>query len=350
MTARAQPRAGHPAIQGFEPLVEAAATSGVVLVIGASDVGKTTLVTQLASALSQRGASVGVVDADLGQSAIGPPTTVGLGRIRAPLTRLSDAEMIAMHFVGVTSPAANLPGALVGARRMVDGARRAGLAPIVVDTSGLVAGEMGRVLKQAKIELLDPDLVVCLQRADECEPILRPYQRSSRPAVIRLPVHEAVRRRSAEERRRFRDDRLRTFFAAAKPLTLDLTQVAILAPPLFMGQPLAADELARVAAVTGRPLVWAERRATGIVIVAADALTPAEARAAARAAGATLVAHHALADLQDALAGLEDAQHRMIGLGVVKAVDFLRARLVVDASITSGEVAAVSIGREKYLR
>src|SRR5919204_393077 len=114
------------------------------LVIGASDVGKTTLVTQLASALSQRGAPVGVVDADLGQSAIGPPTTVGLGRVRAPLTRLSDAEMLAMHFVGVTSPAANLSGALAGARRMVERARAVGLAPIVVDTSGLVAGEMGR--------------------------------------------------------------------------------------------------------------------------------------------------------------------------------------------------------------
>jgi polynucleotide 5'-hydroxyl-kinase GRC3/NOL9 len=255
-----------------------------------------------------------------------------------------------MHFVGVTSPAANLSGALAGARRMVERARAVGLAPIVVDTSGLVAGEMGRALKQAKIELLDPDLVVCLQRTDECEPILRPYRPPSRPAVVRLPVHEAVRRRSAEERRRFREDRLRAFFAAAKPLTLDLTQVAMLVPPLFMGSPLAANELERAAAAAGHPLVWAERRASGIVIVTADALTPAEARAAARAAGATLVAHHALAEFQNALAGLQDAQRQTIGVGVVQTIDFHRARLVVDVSITGGEIAAISIGRETYSR
>ena len=52
----------------------------VSVVIGASDAGKTTLIAALASELASRGEPVGVVDSDVGQSEIGPPATVGLGR------------------------------------------------------------------------------------------------------------------------------------------------------------------------------------------------------------------------------------------------------------------------------
>ena len=44
------------------------------------------------------------MDADLGQSDIGPPTTVGLGRVRLPVERLGDAEVVGLYFVGSTSP------------------------------------------------------------------------------------------------------------------------------------------------------------------------------------------------------------------------------------------------------
>lgn len=340
------PAIRHP--EGLAEIVERAAVSGVSMVIGAADVGKTTLVTQLAGALAARGLSVGVVDADLGQSAIGPPTTVGLGRVRVCLARLTDAELVAMHFVGVTSPATNLVGALVGVRRMVDRARATGLAPIVVDTSGLVAGEIGRTLKHAKIDLVDPDLVVCLERAAECEPILRPYLGLSRPAIVRLPVSSVVRPRSAEERRQFREGRLREFFVSAKPLALDLARVALRTPPLFLGPPLPPRMLARAAAAVGRPLAWAERRAAGVVIVARDPLTPAEGRQAARAVGAPLAGLYALADLEGALAGLEDAGRELLGLGIVKAIDFRNRRLVGESSVPAAQVAAVTIGRQKY--
>ena len=82
--------------------VAAVLEARVTIVIGASDAGKTTLVAALGSELASRGARVGVVDSDVGQSEIGPPTTVGLGRIPTRITRLSDAEPIAFQFVGVS--------------------------------------------------------------------------------------------------------------------------------------------------------------------------------------------------------------------------------------------------------
>ena len=87
------------------PPIEAAAAARVTLVLGANDAGKTTLVTGLASALASRGFVVGVVDADLGQSDVGPPTTVGLGRVRRPIASLQEAEVLGLEFLGMTSPA-----------------------------------------------------------------------------------------------------------------------------------------------------------------------------------------------------------------------------------------------------
>src|SRR5262245_12638197 len=117
------------------------------MVIGASDAGKTTLVLQLAGELGARGVDVGLVDADVGQSEIGPPATVSLGRVSGRPARLADARLVGLHFVGVSSPARDLRGTVEGVRRMTERARAEGFRCVLVDTSGLVTGWVGVALK-----------------------------------------------------------------------------------------------------------------------------------------------------------------------------------------------------------
>lgn len=266
----------------------------MTMVIGASDRGKTTLVTTLANALSARH-SVAVVDADLGQSEIGPPTTIGLGRVRAPLRRLGEAEVIGLHFVGTTSPAGNLLGALVGARRMLDRARALGFTRVVIDTSGLVAGGLGRTLKRAKIDLVDAALVICLEHGDECGHIVAAYAGAERPVVFRLPASPVIRPRSADERRRHRQERLHAYFAGARSVALPLDRVTV--------------------------------RGLG---------------------GEPLDRHHPAGALELALAGLEDRTRTTLGLGVVRGIDAGTGVLRIDTNVPEAEVVAVVIGREPY--
>jgi len=129
------------------------------------------------------------VDADLGQSDVGPPTTVGLGRVRRPIERLDEAEILGLEFLGMTSPARCMRETGEATARLVARGLEAGCARVLVDTSGLVEGSFGLALKRIKIDRVRPDLLIALQRAAECEPILRLYERAI--TVLRLPAAAA---------------------------------------------------------------------------------------------------------------------------------------------------------------
>lgn len=206
--------------------LEAAARARVTMVVGASDVGKTTLTTAGAGALAARGERVAVVDADLGQSELGPPTTIGLARVAGPLAGLRDAELLALEFVGTTSPAHAVTAAARATAGLVEQARRAGFDRILVDTSGLVAGAVGRWLKRTKVELVRPDLVVVIARGDESDAIAA--DASGQPGVQVLRVAAAgARRRSPDERRRHRARALAAYFAGAAVVRVPLRTVAV---------------------------------------------------------------------------------------------------------------------------
>ncbi len=276
---------------GWERALERAARSWLTLLVGDVDTGKTSLATFLANGLHARGFRTAVVDADLGQSEIGPPTTIGLGRVTRRLARLADADLIGLSFVGSASPDGHVGSTVSGTRQMADRAFRFGFERIVVDTSGLVGGELGRVLKQRKIELLDPDLVICLERAEECEPILRPLPgRGPRPEILRLPVGPRARRRSAAERRRHREAALAGYFHDSTRLRLS---------------------------ISGLELRFTSDRP--------DRAWPGDP-----------------GDLEGALVGLDDADGDTLGVGAIRALDSVE--VLVDTPLRRVPVAGLRLG------
>lgn len=203
-------------------VLERAAAARLILILGDTDTGKTSLTAALAGDLAARGLPVGVIDADLGQSQIGPPAALGLGRVTARVAALADAEVVALAWVGRTSPAGLEEALWAGAGRLADRAAALDLRPVLVDTGGLVLGPLGRRLAVGTVRRLSPDLVVCLQRDRECEPILDEVAAGSGPEVLRLPVAPAVRRRTSHERRAYRERAFEAYFAGARLRALAL--------------------------------------------------------------------------------------------------------------------------------
>jgi polynucleotide 5'-hydroxyl-kinase GRC3/NOL9 len=189
--------------------------SGVVMLVGGLDTGKSTLGKAIAEAGLRNERTVAYLDADLGLKSVGPPTTVGLRMIRAP----SDLEPEALSrpdaiaFVGSISPQGQLLPLVVGAARLLDRAVENGADLIVVDTSGLVSGVYGQILKYHKVEMLRPDVVIGLQRGAELEPILGVVHRFFATDVVSLPVHPDVLPTSVDERAASRERAMGTYFA-----------------------------------------------------------------------------------------------------------------------------------------
>ena len=95
---------------------------------------------------------------------------------------------------------------------MVDKISSYGPEVILVDTTGFVLGEAGKELKRRKIDLVLPRFILALQKDNELEPILEPYQENPLYKTFRLPLSEQVRAKSMEERRTNRTNKFRNYF------------------------------------------------------------------------------------------------------------------------------------------
>src|SRR5207245_7958433 len=120
-----------------------------------------------------------------------------------------------MYFVGATSPQGQLLPLVVGAGRLLARAKETGADLVIVDTSGLVSGVYGQLLKYHKVELLQPDVVIGLQRGEELDPILGILRRFFATDVVSLPVPAEVRSTSVEERASRREEAMRRYFAGS---------------------------------------------------------------------------------------------------------------------------------------
>jgi polynucleotide 5'-hydroxyl-kinase GRC3/NOL9 len=200
----------------YDEVVERAlARRGVTLLLGGLDSGKTTLARRIAAAGVDAGLTVAYLDSDVGQSTVGPPTTVGLRLCRSAEELRPDALARAdlMAFVGATSPQGHLLPLTVGARTLLDAARAQEADVVVVDTSGLVSGVYGQLLKFNKVGVLKPDLVVGLERGEELQPVLGVIQRFYAADVLSLRVHPDVVPTSVERRAEKREESMRRYFA-----------------------------------------------------------------------------------------------------------------------------------------
>ena len=199
----------------YEELVaRAVAARGTHVLIGGMDSGKSTLARRIAAAGVAEGLTVGVLDADVGQSTIGPPTTVGLrlARTEADLAPESLRQADELAFVGSISPQGHLLPLVTGARLLLDRAKDLGAELVVVDTTGQVSGVYAQLLKFHKVGILQPDLVIGIARGEELEPVLGVIRRFYATEIVTLGIHPNAVPTSVEKRAQNREDSMRAYF------------------------------------------------------------------------------------------------------------------------------------------
>ena len=193
----------------------AARDAKTVLFIGGLDAGKSTLARATAAHALHVGRAVAYLDADVSQKTVGPPATVGMKHIRSvddlTFDRLAEADHLG--FVGSTSPADHLLPLVGALARLRDLARAEGADLVIVDTGGVVGGISGQLVKYYKVDALEPDLIVGLQRGEELEPVLGVIERFFGIDTATLPIHPGVEPTSVEDRMAQRERQMSRYFA-----------------------------------------------------------------------------------------------------------------------------------------
>lgn len=203
-----------------ESLVETIARSGgLVMLVGPSDSGKTTLAKYLLSRLCLLRPKIGFIDGDVGQSSLGPPGTVGaafFNRFDPHKDWEMQAKSLKLHFIGAFSPPGRTLEILIGLKKLVDYLQQSGCDIIIIDTTGLVYDRSGLYLKKSKIELLKPKHLVMLHHHNELQTLTAFLAKKESINCHTFSISQEVKKRSLEQRRFNREKKLQTYFAESR--------------------------------------------------------------------------------------------------------------------------------------
>jgi polynucleotide 5'-hydroxyl-kinase GRC3/NOL9 len=200
-------------------------SGGKVIVIGAGDVGKSTLCTYLTNQLLEMGLKLRVVDGDVGQTDIGPPTTVGSAMASNFISSLVDLNPEALIFIGDTTPS-RVENKLIEAIRRLTDHQHDKPTITIINTDGWILDSYAISYKIKMISSIQPDLVLELSTGSELQPILS----GSRARSLKVLAPYEVLMRTRSDRRAIRTSGYRRFLNGAFVRTLPLGEVQVLMP------------------------------------------------------------------------------------------------------------------------
>jgi len=330
-----------------------------ILVLGASDAGKSTFCRFLIDYACAASMKAALVDADVGQSQIGPPTTIGLKHYTAtseneivylpfggynnhqndphrkldPNSTSSDIyqsntnfEKIhtadKLYFVGSLSPQRNLLPMLTGTRLMVDTALNSGSDIIVVDTTGFVHDGAASMLKQQKIELIRPNHIVCIGRSKTLERIVGCFENVNWLSIHYMQPHKLVRTKSSEARKRNRQTMFKRYFADSKIHEMSFEQIRGGRTPYFNGRVANPKELDILSGLTETEIVYAEWGHRSLCLIARRKLTNNATNSVKNYLSLTNISTETTAYFEQRLVGLVNEEGVTTGVGIIENVDF----------------------------
>jgi polynucleotide 5'-kinase involved in rRNA processing len=214
-----------------EPVAAKIGLSETVLVLGASDTGKTTFAIELAILLAKN-QPVAFIDADIGQSRIGPPTAVGWSLVNDSKKDFSQFDTKGLFFVGAVSPVGHLlqfTAALVKCVRQAAEAARI----LVIDTPGYVANPAATSLWWAVSDILMPTKILLLQRHDELAEFVLGIE-GLHCEMIDVKTPGQVPLKSMVERQLNRRKKYQEYFANSAIYEISLNNVAIQAREIVL--------------------------------------------------------------------------------------------------------------------
>ncbi|MCZ2809246.1 MAG: Clp1/GlmU family protein [Candidatus Bathyarchaeota archaeon] len=315
-----------------------------VMVIGGMDSGKTSFCTFLANEAVMKKWRTSVIDADLGQSDVGPPSTVGFNFVTGPVKDLFDIDAQDAVFVGSTSPSGAINKVIEGLTQLKDRVMEAGVDFLVINTDGWVEGEEAAAYKVRLAEKVGPSAVVGMQRGNELTAILNALH-GVKVLVIDSP--QLIQPRSREKRKLLRELSYKKYLKRAKMHSLSLNWVKVKDSLFGAGGPLPHKRLETLTNLLGTRPIYSEETVTAILVVLSKskAVTEEQIEAVEEYFGKRVKVIRE-GEEEGLLVGLKDEEDNFLGIGILHGVDYKRRVLKVYTPV-SEKVSMLCFGQIK---
>jgi polynucleotide 5'-hydroxyl-kinase GRC3/NOL9 len=147
-----------------------------IMLVGDTDTGKSTLSVYLANMTIRNGLIPSIIDGDIGQGDLAPPTSIGAAVLSKQLLDLRDANAYNFEFIGGISPIGFEDLIAKKLRYMLDRIRTDSNANLcIINTDGYVR-DSGLQYKTMIAEELQPDAIIWLGEKVELFDRQQPYQ------------------------------------------------------------------------------------------------------------------------------------------------------------------------------
>jgi polynucleotide 5'-hydroxyl-kinase GRC3/NOL9 len=315
----------------------------IIMILGGVDSGKTSLCTYLCNKLLNADKQVAIVDGDLGQSDIGPPSTIGYTVIKRPIIDIFNAKAENCYFIGFTTPSKARNKVIQRLTEIKNEISKSSVNYIIVNTDGWIDGEEAIEYKVRLIEELNADLVIGIEQNETLTPILEKVK--PRKAMVCKPS-KFIKKRDRAQRKLLRELSYKKYLKNAKVRSLPLSWVTIKGAPLTFTNSYRniqqIKELQR--ALDVKVFHFEESRDKISIVIGRNKWIDEE-----RLLKFEEKTRKKLEILREGfeeglLVALEGSQNNFLGIGVIRGVNYKRKTIRVYTPVTS-EISTVHVGQ-----
>jgi len=315
-----------------------------VMVMGGVDSGKTSFCTFLANEALRKKWKTGIIDADLGQSDVGPPSTVGFNFVSEPVKDLFEIKAESAYFVGLTSPSGAVSKIMKGLTELKNGAMEADLDFLIVNTDGWVDGEEAVKYKIQLTKTVSPNVIVGIRQEDKLTPILTALKEAR---VLSIDSPQLVQRRNREKRKILRELSYKKYLKQAKVQSFSLSWVKVEDSLLGAGGPLTPEHMEKIRSLLGKKPIHSEETLTTIFIVLGknQSVTEEQIKEIEEDLGKRSKVIRE-GEEEGLLVGLQGKRGKFLGIGILCEVDY-RRRVMKVCTPVNENVSAIRFGQIK---